>query len=279
MPQALIEWDGNPGPYDALSVGVGVTVANVDTGGEFQWDFTLVRKPLSSAAVLAGAGNSRTLVPDVEGTYVVNIVVNNDPNLADESAAAVLYYPSGLREPAPLETLEWDSTNGWSSDPALHAIWERANHGVGVQPAASATVWGRLWHVPGGAGVADTFEICLKDSSDVYNWVDVTGVVKSDKVLTIVDKTFANDGETLTLAELNDTYIRVDTTGGPTNLFLPNAPPNGTRTRVKLIGANDLTLTPLGGDTIELAALLTFNIIRMAYAITYVTSATDWEIF
>jgi len=279
MPQALIEWDGNAGPYDALDIGVGVTVSNVDIGGEFQWNFTLTRKPLGSTAVLAGVGNSRTLIPDVEGTYAVTVIVNNNPSLFDESAAAVLFYPSNLREPAPRETLEWDSVDGWSADPSFHQLWERANHGLGPKPVASASVWGRFWHVPGGIGVADTFEVCLKDSSDVYNWIDVSGDLKANKDLTVVDKSFADHNTILTLAEVNDTYIRVDTSGGATNLFLPPGASVGTRTRIKRVGVNPLTITPSGGDTIETAGILNYTFNRTAFSLIYIPSATDWEIY
>ncbi|MEL7341909.1 MAG: hypothetical protein AAGM67_15610, partial [Bacteroidota bacterium] len=97
MPQASLLFDGNPAPYDQIQIGVAVTVTNQDIGGEFQWDFNLIKKPLNSTVTLAGAGNSRTFVPDQVGTYIIQIIVNNDPLLTDTGATAVLYFPSNIR--------------------------------------------------------------------------------------------------------------------------------------------------------------------------------------
>lgn len=41
----------------------------------------------------------------------------------------------------------------------------------GSKPACGSTYRGVVWHEFGGAGVADTVEVCTKDSSDVYAWV------------------------------------------------------------------------------------------------------------
>ncbi len=42
------------------------------------------------------------------------------------------------------------------------------------KPAASAANRGRIWIVQGGAGVADTLQVCIKNASDSYVWVTVT---------------------------------------------------------------------------------------------------------
>ena len=44
-------------------------------------------------------------------------------------------------------------------------------HSTGARPTCDSTSRGTTWYVAGGAGVADTFEICRKDASDVYAWV------------------------------------------------------------------------------------------------------------
>lgn len=173
MPQADLLWNGVPGPYDQLIVGTPVTIANNDSGGETSWVFTLEKQPVGSTALLTGVGNSRSLTPDKPGTYIVKVVVQPG-SLTDISSGAALYFPSDLREPAPKETTEWDLTDGWSS--ALTDLFERSNHGVGPKPPASAAVWGRIWHIPGGLGVADTFEVCIKDASNNYHWIDLTAL-------------------------------------------------------------------------------------------------------
>lgn len=41
---------------------------------------------------------------------------------------------------------------------------------TGTKPAAAVGVRGMLWITLGGAGVADTVEICTKDSANAYGW-------------------------------------------------------------------------------------------------------------
>lgn len=173
MAQAEIRWDGNLGPYNQLDVGTPVTVSNNDNGGEVSWVFTILKQPIHSTAVLVGAGNSRTLTPDVLGTYIIQVVVNG--TLIDVSSGAALYFPSEIREPAPLETTEWDGSPGWAE--AMTDLFERANHGVGVKPVPpTVTEWGKIWHTVGGAGVDDKYEACIKDNTGTYIWVDLTAL-------------------------------------------------------------------------------------------------------
>lgn len=54
--------------------------------------------------------------------------------------------------------------------------WEgsiRLNVQGTARPAASAARRGEIFYVPGGAGVSDTIEICLKDAADAYAWVSL----------------------------------------------------------------------------------------------------------
>lgn len=44
---------------------------------------------------------------------------------------------------------------------------------TGSRPTCDATTRGTLWYVAGGAGVADTCEICRKDGADAYAWVTI----------------------------------------------------------------------------------------------------------
>lgn len=43
----------------------------------------------------------------------------------------------------------------------------------GAQPTCNSGNRGKLWNIQGGAGVADNYEICQKDASDVYAWTPV----------------------------------------------------------------------------------------------------------
>jgi hypothetical protein len=42
----------------------------------------------------------------------------------------------------------------------------------GSQPTCDASQRGKMWNIEGGAGVADLFQVCQKDASDVYAWVN-----------------------------------------------------------------------------------------------------------
>ena len=42
---------------------------------------------------------------------------------------------------------------------------------IGTQPTCDSTNRGGMWRVEGGAGVADTFEACMKSAADTYAWV------------------------------------------------------------------------------------------------------------
>jgi hypothetical protein len=44
---------------------------------------------------------------------------------------------------------------------------------TGVRPTCDATTRGLIWYVAGGAGVADTCEVCVKSALDAYAWVSL----------------------------------------------------------------------------------------------------------
>lgn len=125
--QAKILWGGIDGPVSDLAIGAGVVLSNDDLGGEVLKQWYLVQKPAASSAVLTAgpSADERTLTPDVYGTYVVRVVVNN--TMMHVSAGAVLH-PSGLREPAVGETTEWNNTLGWAD--SAKDLWRASGMGV-----------------------------------------------------------------------------------------------------------------------------------------------------
>jgi hypothetical protein len=46
----------------------------------------------------------------------------------------------------------------------------------GAKPTCNVTNRGRIWRVEGGAGVADTFELCAKNSGDTYAWYSLATI-------------------------------------------------------------------------------------------------------
>jgi hypothetical protein len=47
---------------------------------------------------------------------------------------------------------------------------------TGTKPTCSSGTRGTSWYVAGGAGQADTYQICVKNSSDVFSWIDVAPI-------------------------------------------------------------------------------------------------------
>ncbi len=118
MPAASITINGVTGSDTDLPIGVVVSLNNNNVGDESTWAWTIADKPAGSTASLTGAATtSPTFSPDVEGTYLVRLVV--DAGLAGEASnqaiAAVRQLKSGLRIPAATETTEADATRGWAA--------------------------------------------------------------------------------------------------------------------------------------------------------------------
>jgi hypothetical protein len=126
MPQAQIRINAAV-PPQTIDKGTLVTVTNNNVGDETSYTYTLVSKPVGSAATLAGAGDTRTFTADLEGTYLVKLVVDSGlpSEDIDTQGCAVLWTPSGVREPAPGESTEYDGTDGWSE--ALQNLYLQVN--------------------------------------------------------------------------------------------------------------------------------------------------------
>lgn len=64
-----------------------------------------------------------------------------------------------------------------ASTSATDTVYMEGTGGVrlltGSKPTCSSSNRGTLYYVAGGASVADTYEVCRKDASDVYAWVSV----------------------------------------------------------------------------------------------------------
>jgi hypothetical protein len=58
------------------------------------------------------------------------------------------------------------ATNG-SINVGATGPWDATS---GAKPACDATTRSRRWYVEGGAGVADTYEVCMKDGANAYAW-------------------------------------------------------------------------------------------------------------
>lgn len=117
MPQAKITINAVIGSSLDLVAGAVVALNNVNIGGEVTYAWTLLDKPVGSAAVLTNPVIvNPAFTADCEGSYRLQLVVN--AGLATEDTdiviAAVLQVKSRRRVPAALEETEADASDGWA---------------------------------------------------------------------------------------------------------------------------------------------------------------------
>ena len=117
--QALISLNGVAGSNDDLPISTPVQLDNVGTGGESTYLWQLLAVPEGSAAVLTSTTVHNPLfTPDLEGTYLIQLVVNGV--LPNRAIVGVRQLKTGQRIPAPGETTEDGTTAGWA--PAVNRI-------------------------------------------------------------------------------------------------------------------------------------------------------------
>lgn len=110
---ASIRFNGVASPNDTYSIGDTVSLANSDNTGASSWLWTLVSKPNGSTASIASStASSTSFVADVEGAYLVSLVVNGSES--DSGVARVVTVHRSLKPLAKGETDEADSTEGWA---------------------------------------------------------------------------------------------------------------------------------------------------------------------
>jgi hypothetical protein len=89
----------------------------------------------------------------------------------------------------------------------------------GTRPTCDSNNRNFRWYVQGGAGVADTYEVCGKTEADTYAWgtltLDNTVARRSTKALyTLIEGGYALDGTTTSTPANTVTVTVVDTTPG-----------------------------------------------------------------
>ncbi len=116
MPQAIIEVNAAAGSDNDVPIDTLVQLSNDDVGDETTYDWTIVDQPDGTADALSSTTiENPTFTPKKEGTYVVNLIV--DQGLPTEDIDQVIV---GVRElktlhriPGATETTEDDSAKGW----------------------------------------------------------------------------------------------------------------------------------------------------------------------
>lgn len=103
---------------DDLALGVSVTLTNNDNTGVVSWFWEFISIPVGSSAVISGAAlPTASFTPDVRGSYLIKLTVDESPTNPDTDTriAAVKTSFLGIRKPATSERKEFDSTDGWSA--------------------------------------------------------------------------------------------------------------------------------------------------------------------
>jgi hypothetical protein len=119
--------NGSPGPIYTQTPGTTFTLTNSDNTGVTSWQWTIVDRPTGSLVALTTPTNpSASFTVDVEGTYLIALVVNADLNTLVRAAVVFTNFissadtdkaPDALRYPAATENDEvGGATRGWTKD-------------------------------------------------------------------------------------------------------------------------------------------------------------------
>lgn len=118
MARAQIQINGVASSNVDLPLNTQVQLSNNDDGSEQSWTWTLVPPSGSQAALSSTTSVNPTFTPDVEGSYLITLLVNQvlppAAQLTDSAVAAVLDLKTAQRVPAYAETIETSTTQGWA---------------------------------------------------------------------------------------------------------------------------------------------------------------------
>lgn len=114
---------GQPGEArDDLILALPVVLRNSDDTDVARWVWTMLDVPLGSTAVLSGTTSPQvTFTPDVEGSYLVRLMINDGLDGEIDLKVAAVRDSLGHRYPATAETaasVNWPSNDakGWGKD-------------------------------------------------------------------------------------------------------------------------------------------------------------------
>lgn len=117
MTTASIRINGVATPNEVLKIGDVVTLTNNDNTGVLTWAWEILSKPTGSTAALSSpSASAPTFTVDVEGAYLIRLVVNDTlPDEAQHQAIGrVKTVHIGLKPHAKDETGEGNSVEGWA---------------------------------------------------------------------------------------------------------------------------------------------------------------------
>ena len=148
MAQALITIDGTPGSNDDLTIGATVLLSNQDSGGEFSYFWQILDQPPGPAdLIIPNDIRDTSFTPRKEGSYLIQLTVNNNTDIVNRAIAAVRFIKTRERAPAAQEQTEVDTAKGWGD--ATNDWFARLNDsisdpGVVIGVAGSSLSYGDI---------------------------------------------------------------------------------------------------------------------------------------
>lgn len=142
----------------------------------------------TTVAATINGGTSTGRILDVyraaTGSDVLGIRVMNTASTVGSNASIQLAAVAGvLNTPVKITADGIGSSDidlvfyGVNADASEEKARVLANGGLkiatGTKPTCDSTYRGTLYYVAGGAGVADTYEVCKKDAGDAYAWASI----------------------------------------------------------------------------------------------------------
>lgn len=104
-----------PGSRDDLVLSLPITILNQNDSGITSWLWVMIDKPSgSSASLVSNTSSTTTFTPDIEGTYLIKLLVNAGA-ATDQKGAGIKTANLHYRIPAALETTEFDTIRGWAT--------------------------------------------------------------------------------------------------------------------------------------------------------------------
>lgn len=206
MPSALIRIDqpahpsvpvGQPGrARDDLVIGQPVTCRNANNVDVNRWIWLLVDKPIGSAAVLSGTTSPTvSFTPDIPGSYLVRLVVNDGLIGEFDEKVAAVRDDAGHRFPATGETLpavNWPDNNGKG--------WGKDLEGIIRETVDAQSLAGTL--VVGNKTLGRDIELTMGDSVIGENGGSITFDGDGDVVITAGIEWITCDGTLYTPSDL-----------------------------------------------------------------------------
>lgn len=129
MAQALITINGTAGSNDDLPIGLPVLLSNQDSGGEFFYFWEILDQPPGPVdSIIPNNIRDTSFTPNKEGSYLIQLTVNNNTDITNRAVAAVRFLKTRERAPAAQEQTEVDTAKGWAD--ATNSWFSSLNNSV-----------------------------------------------------------------------------------------------------------------------------------------------------